>query len=364
MEKKEKKLREAIFIITQERSCPMYNVGEEIKVANQSLSVSSFKPACLYLAEEVLKTISSRDSFGGFSKLGNQKMKFRCSGCEGQIGFEFKKDKDFATLQMKLLNEAEEKRKRQHLDKFFGVLRSLALFEPLDDDALSDLTLMLDLKSIPVDKVIIKKGGAGDYLYIVLKGRVAVLADDGSRIAELGTGEIFGELSLLTGEPVTSSVQTLDATQVALLSLKNFKQIIIKYPVLQLFLFKLLVERAQTMALRAGNITSGMTGELEEITIVDLLQLINSSQKTGAISLALDEGKAMVFFRDGQIIYARYLKKLGMEAIFSLLGKRSGHFSYTKGIPAELERRPPIGEFMAILMEGLQRIDEQQGPES
>ena len=359
MEKKANKVRDAIFLITQEKSCPLYNVGEEIKVANFSLSVATFKPSCLSLAQEVVSIVSSRDSFGGFSKLSGQRSSFTCGGCEGVLHFEFKKDKDFATLQMKLLNEAEEKRKKAHLDKFFGVLRSLPLFEPLDDDALSDLTLLLELKTIPVDKVVIKKGAPGEHLFIVLEGKAVVLAEDGSKIAELQQGEIFGEMSLLSGEPVSSSVQTKTLSKIAMLSIKNFKQIIIKHPVLQLFLFKLLVDRAQEMALKAGNITSGMTGELEEIAMVDLLQLINSSQKTGTISLALDEGKAMVFFREGQIVYARYLKHRNREAVFALLAEQSGHFSYTKGIPKELDTQPPIGDFMGMLMEGLQRIDEQ-----
>lgn len=350
--------RDAIFLITQEKSCPIYNVGDEIKVANYSMSVAH-KAGCLVLAENIVKIVNSRDSFGAFSKRAAQKASFGCSGCEGQISFEFKKDKDFATLQMKLLNEAEEKRRRQHLDKFFGVLRNLTIFEPLDDDALSDLTLLLDLKSIPVDKVVIKKGAPGDHLYIVLAGEVIVIAQDGSKIAQLGVGEIFGEMSLLSGEPVTNSVQTAAASRVAMLSVKNFKHIIIKYPVLQLFLFKILIERAQTMALKAGTITSGMSGELEEIALVDLLQLINSAKKTGTISLALDQGKAMVFFRDGQILYARYLEHRNREAFFTLLGEPSGHFTYTKGIPSELEKRQPIGDFMGMLMEGLQRIDEQ-----
>jgi CRP-like cAMP-binding protein len=361
VEKKATKFRDAIFIITQERSCPVYNVGEEVKVANFTLSISSFKPGCLFLAEEIMKIISSRDSFGSLAKFSGQKTKFTCGGCEGLINFEFKKDKDFATLQMKLLNEAEEKRRRQHLDKFFSVLRNLAIFEPLDDDALSDLTLLLDLKTIPLDKVVIKKGAPGDLLYIILKGKVAVMADDGSRIVEMGAGEIFGEMSLLTGEPVANSVHTVDVTQVAMLSIKNFKQIIVKHPVLQLFLFKMLVERAQTTALRSGNITSGMTGELAEISIVDLLQLINSSQKTGTVSLALEQGKALVFFRDGQIVHARLLKLRNREAVFALLAEKSGHFSYTKGIPVQLDGLQPIGDFLGMLMEGLQRIDERQG---
>ena len=240
-------------------------------------------------------------------------------------------------------------------------MRNLDIFESLEDDALSDLTLLLELTTIPIDKVVLKKGDPGSNMYIVLSGQVAVMADDGTRIAEMGEGKIFGEMSLLSGEPVTSSIYTLAETQVAKLSVKNFKHVLKKYPVLQLFLFKLLVVRAQTMTLRSGNITSGMSGELAEISIVDLLQLINSSQKTGRLDLALEEGKAMVFFKEGEIIHARLLTLRNKEAVYALLPVKSGHFAYTKGIPQELDKLPPIGGFMGILMEGLQRIDENKG---
>jgi CRP-like cAMP-binding protein len=245
-----------------------------------------------------------------------------------------------------------------HLDKFFGVLRKLDIFESLDDDALIDLTLLLEMKNIPTDKVVLKKGDPGNNLYIVLSGKVAVIADDGSRVTEMGMGEIFGEMSLLTGEPVTSNIHTIDDTHVAMLSIKNFRHVLKKYPILQLFLFKMLVQRAQTMALRSGNISSGMTGELAEISAVDLFQLIHSAQKTGTVHLTLDQGKAIVFFREGEIVYARYLNLRNKDVVYTLLGIKSGHFSYTKGIPPELDKVPPIGGFMAMMMEGMQRIDE------
>jgi CRP/FNR family transcriptional regulator, cyclic AMP receptor protein len=360
MKKPTKKFRDAIFIITEEHSCPIYNVGEELKVENYSLSVPSYKPGCLHLSQKIIDIITSRETYIGFARFDSQRSKFDCGGCEGMIHFEFKKEKDFATRQMKLLNETEERRRRHHLEKFFGVLRNIDIFEPLDDDALSDLTLLLDVKTIPIDKVVIKKGEPGSNLYIILKGRVAIIADDGSRVAEMGIGEIFGEMSLLSGEPVTSSVHTLEPTQVAMLSLKNFKHVLKKYPVLQLFLFKLLVNRAQALTLRSGIITSGMNGELAEISTVDLFQLINSSQKTGTIELSLDDGRAMVFFKEGEIIHARFLNHRNKDAIFALLSIKRGHFTYAKGIPPEIDKLPPIGGFMGMMMEGLQRIDEHQ----
>jgi CRP/FNR family transcriptional regulator, cyclic AMP receptor protein len=354
------KFHDAVFLIIGERSCPFYSVGEELKVENFSLSVSSYKPGCLHLAQKIAKIVTTKDSISGFPKNDSQKPHFDCGGCEGLIHFEYKKEKEFATLQMKLLKETEARRRRKRLSQYFGELRKLKIFRPLDDHSLSDLTLLLEFKTILVDKVIIKKGAPGINLYIILKGLVAVIGDDGSTLGEIGTGEIFGEMSLLTGEPVTHSIHTLGVTHVAMLSVKNFRDVLKKHPILQLFLLKILVDRAQTMTLRSGNITSGMTGELAEVNVVDLFQLINSSQKTGMIELTLKNGKAVVVFKEGEIIYARFLKLRHKDAVYALMGAKNGRFSYTRGIPKELEKIPTIGGFMAIMMEGVQRIDERQ----
>ncbi len=358
MKKVYRNFRDGIFIITEETHCPIYNVGEELKVEKGSLTVPSLKPGCLVLSKELLKIVTSRDNLGGILRFGAQKSRFDCGGCIGLIHFEYNKERSYATLQMKLLDETEERRRRRRLDKYFDVFRNLTIFESLDDDALSDLTILLEVKTIAIDKVVLRKGDPGSHLYIILNGLVSVKAEDGSKLADMGPGDIFGEMSLFTGDPVSNSIYTIDPTQVAMLSNKNFKHVLKKYPVLQLFLLKMLVDRAQTMTLRSGNITSGMTGELEEIPAIDLFQLINSSQKTGRIDLTLKNGKAMVSFRDGEIIYARFSKLRNEDAVFALLGLKSGHFSYTRGIPPEFEKLPALGGFMAIMMEGLQKIDE------
>lgn len=358
LKKKEEKLQDAIFIITKERSCPIYNIGEEIKVAHSSMSISSYKPVCLYLAEKAKSLTAGKERFGAFSPVRTTKNVFDCGGCSGIIHFEYKQQKDFATLQMKLLQETEDKRRQKHLEKFFGLLRGLPIFAPLEDDALKDLTLLLEFKNFPVNTVVEKKGEPGTYLSIILQGMVGVMGDDGNRMFEMGTGEIFGEMSFLTGEPVTNSIHTLAPTRIALLSTKNFKSVISQFPVLQLFLFKMLVETAQATSLRSGNISSGMTGKLSEISAVDLFQLINSSRKTGTVKLTLGQGKALVYFKEGMIIHARYLDLRDQEAFFALLKAKRGFFSYTRGVPAKLVNNPPVGDFMGLLMAGLQKQDE------
>lgn len=350
--------QDGIFVITQEKSCPMYIVGDEIKVSKNCISIGGHKPACLILSQSVVKITGAKKSIGRIPAITQKKETFDCGGCEGIAYFEYKKDKDFATVQMRMLMEFEEKRKRQHLNQFFNILRKMPLFEPLDDDVLNELTLLLEFKLIPPDKIILKKGEEAIGLCIVLDGKVAVLNEGGSLLTEVGGGELFGEISLLSGEPVTNSVHTIAQTHMAFLKTKNFKEVITKHPVLQVFLFKMLIERAQSIALRQGDITSGMTGKIDEISVVDLLQLIHSSQKTGTVELFIGNGRAEAFFVDGELIDVKYEQNDGLEAFCNILKAQSGHFSYTKGVPADFENMQPMGDFMALLMEGLQRIDE------
>ena len=299
MKKSVDNYRDAVFLITAERSCPIYNVGEELKVQNFSLSVTSYKPSCLYLAQKIANILAEKENISGFPQISGAKSQFDCGGCEGMIHFEYKKGKDFATLQMKMLQESEDRRRKNLLEKYFGQLRKLTIFKPLDNRSLSDLTLLLEFQTIPDNKRVVKKGAPGNHLYFILQGGVAVINDDGSKVAEIKAGEIFGEMSLLSGEPVSNSIHTIEDTQVAMLSVKNFRDVLRRYQILQLFLLKMLVDRAQTIALRSGNITSGMTGELSEIHAVDLFQLINSARKTGVHSL-LKKGRLLFFLTKGK----------------------------------------------------------------
>ncbi|BCO07878.1 hypothetical protein GF1_02540 [Desulfolithobacter dissulfuricans] len=353
--------RNAIFVVTEEQGCPIYNVGEELKVEDNGLRVPEAKPVCLILVQEIIKATAEKRAFEHFSPgQGVQRSKFDCGGCSGLIRFEYKKEKEFATLQMKLLAAAEQRQRMRHLEEFFDLLRCLDIFEPLNDDDLTDLAALLKLREFPPGKVILQEGEPGTHLYIVLSGKVVVVGKDNLVLSELGAGEIFGEMSLLSGEPVTTSVHSREHTKLATLSSKDFKHVLNKFPVLQVFFYRMLVDRAQANTMRAGKIVSGMTGDLAEIAAVDLFQLINSSQKTGRVEMLLEDGEAVVLFNEGELVHARYRNQTGKEALFALLGKNRGRFSYTSGLAEEQKQLPVLGGFMGLIMEGMRRIDEQR----
>lgn len=54
--------------------------------------------------------------------------------------------------------------------------------------------------------VLIQKGVKSENLYIVIDGRLAVMLPNGIRLAEVGVGEILGEISLVIASPPTASV--------------------------------------------------------------------------------------------------------------------------------------------------------------
>ena len=189
--------RNGIFIITEESNCPLYNVGEEFVITDVSLQFPSGKSTCLILAHDIFNIVSEEDiAFEKYSKGENQKSKFECGGCSGIIRFEFKKEKEFATLQMKLLAAAEKKDKIRLVADFAGLLRSIDLFKMLTDDDLLDLAALLTFDDYQWGFPICQKGDPGTSLYIIISGRVEVVDDEGVTLAVMGKGRgVWGDES-------------------------------------------------------------------------------------------------------------------------------------------------------------------------
>ncbi|XCN72748.1 MAG: DUF4388 domain-containing protein [Candidatus Electrothrix aestuarii] len=356
--------RNAVFVVTEEHACPIYNVGEEFIVHDSTLTIEHNKEVCLLLVQELLKALTgARPLQPHFTQTKMVRTKFECGGCTGLIRFEYKKENAYSTLQMNLLEVAKKRAKKQLIEEFFGLLREMELFEPLDDFDLQDLALLMKLQKYPANKVIIEAGELGTHFYVVLAGTVVVVREDNKVIAEIGPGNIFGEMSLLSGELTYPSVYSKTAVQLAALKAKDFKHVLSRYPILQIFFYRVLVDRAQENTMRAGKISSGMSGELSDINSVELFQLINSGGKTGKVQLVFEENQALILFNEGEIVYCKYGDQEGKEAVFSLLAKQKGTFTYTKGLAAEEKKLPVLGGFMGLIMEGLRRIDEEQGDE-
>jgi len=89
-------------------------------------------------------------------------------------------------------------------------LRASALFASFREQALEDILTVTSLRSYQEGDIVVTEGEQGSSLFLVVTGQVKVFTR-GERgehlpLAELGPGDFFGEVSLLTGRPRTATI--------------------------------------------------------------------------------------------------------------------------------------------------------------
>ena len=135
----------------------------------------------------------------------------------------------------------------------------------------------------------------------------------------------------------------------------------VRFPALQVFFYKLLVGRITTInQQRAEELSSGMVGQFADIPPVELLQMINSNQKTGALKLEAGKSKGQLLFNEGELVYAIFNGKDAQEAFYDVLALKDGRFKFVQGLSPQDIQYKVIGGFMGMLMEGMKRLDDQE----
>jgi tetratricopeptide (TPR) repeat protein len=89
-------------------------------------------------------------------------------------------------------------------------LQASSLFAHFDREALVQVLASTELRTYDEGDIIVTEGEEGSSLYLIVSGAVKVFtrASDGANLplAELGPGDFFGEVSLLTGKPRTATI--------------------------------------------------------------------------------------------------------------------------------------------------------------
>jgi len=97
-------------------------------------------------------------------------------------------------------------------------------------------------------------------------------------------------------------------------------------------------------------------GDLQQVSTVDLLQLLAMNRRSGTLSINAPTGAGEVRISNGEIVDAVFRRLEREKALYRLLGETDGTFSFVGGSPQFLERmRTPTS---SLLMEGLRQLDE------
>ncbi len=339
---------EAIFKIIEENNCPLYQLGDEFKLSDRALSLPEDKQACIVLVLDITELLLNRGDSEEFRKDNNSGYIFNCTGpgtdCPGVIRLRYKED---------IPTDDDG------ISTIAGLLSGFSIFQSLNDHNIKELISFLRHKHFGRGDVIINKGDPGVKLFIIISGKVEVLGDDGVRIAFLEKGDVFGEMSLLSGDPVGATIKVAESARVLYIDGRDFRRVLNRFPSLQMYFARLLARRlAETNALMSEELASGITGKLSEIPPAELFQTLNMNNKTGVLTLQLSKGTAEVSFKEGAPVHVRYGGEEDKEAFFEILKEKEGRFKFTHGLPGEETELGEIGDFMWLLMEGLNKIDE------
>jgi CRP/FNR family cyclic AMP-dependent transcriptional regulator len=100
-------------------------------------------------------------------------------------------------------------------EKLFGPaeLRNIGLFGALSDDVLEYLSTLLSVESPPAGATLFREGEDANAMFVVISGEVEVLKRSkravDARVAVLGPGDWFGEMSIVDIQPRSATVRAL-----------------------------------------------------------------------------------------------------------------------------------------------------------
>ena len=108
------------------------------------------------------------------------------------------------------------------------------LFEDLSEENLSEIAKDAQPQTVPAHTIIFREGDVGENFYMINSGRVRLFkkSANGDEIgfAELGPGDFFGQLAILTDELRWVNVEALQETHLTVFSREQFDHILRQYP--------------------------------------------------------------------------------------------------------------------------------------
>ena len=113
-------------------------------------------------------------------------------------------------------------------------LKSLAVFSDLSDPEVASLAADARWIDFAPSAPIQKRGDIGRFLWIVSEGEVRAVFPPAGTAGEtgvtLGKGELFGEMSIMTGEPVVADVSALTACRLVRIPRESFSRLLAGNP--------------------------------------------------------------------------------------------------------------------------------------
>lgn len=128
------------------------------------------------------------------------------------------------------------------------LLRGIALFERMEPSKLKLLAMTSDRVNFRPDAVMMRQGDDGDAAYVIISGAADVLIDTPNgaiKVAELGPGQIVGEIAILIDIPRTATIQSPEGLTALRISKENFLRLLHGSPQVGVEIIRVLAARLE-----------------------------------------------------------------------------------------------------------------------
>jgi len=148
------------------------------------------------------------------------------------------------------------------------------------------------VKKYDIDEIFFQEGDPGSEMYIILKGKVGVFLNtiDGFQyqVAQLASGDFFGEMSLLELMPRSATIQSLEETVAIILDQNNFAEVISREPELAYRIMKGMSRRLrqlndEILDLKRGGSSEVLDPRSSDIAQPDLLESLSLNEPGGSV---------------------------------------------------------------------------------
>jgi len=210
-----------------------------------------------------------------------------------------------------------------------SLLGRVPLFADLSERDLEQLAQVAVPRSYQSGEAVFREGDTGDTCYVVREGSVRVTRrhSDGRMItlAELRSGDIFGELAMFGGETRSASVEVLEPTSAVAILAGDMRRIMIQHPEIAVKMLEGLADRLraanerisrQSFQTVAGRVASALLAQAKarsedgegerdvviEATQAEIAQLAGASRESASRFLAKLERAGLITTGRGRVV--------------------------------------------------------------
>ncbi len=343
------------LVIVEARDCDCYMPGEQVVFNYPEVLKRESDRICASFIRAVAPLIEAfmrNEEPVGYSSTGNGIYLVRCIGRQCKITVRVDRNVSGSST-IRLVSKSSQ----QLLDE----ISTLPMFRRMESELIYEVAGRSTLAVFEDGQTLVKAGERGTHLFIVLRGTASVMGmhEDGTEhsLALLARGDVIGEMSLITGSPVSANVVAQGQCTVAKLIKLDYFNLMSRFPSLALYFAKLLAERLKSSNQQfISLLEQGVAGKLSIVSLPELCQIIRMNARSGILKFTHRRKLGRLYFHEGSLVAAESGMKIGEDAFYDLIEWEDGEFMF-EDTPFEVEQTINC-DVMALILEAMRRRDE------